>query len=80
VRCPEVVGRDSEFAALIALGDAARAGAGGWVTVVGEAGVGKSRLVAEVAGVARSAGVVALTGRCLAADTLTPYGVVVCAA
>ncbi|HXP19969.1 MAG TPA: AAA family ATPase [Streptosporangiaceae bacterium] len=68
-----VVGRDSEFSALTALVDASRAGAGGWVTVSGEAGVGKSRLVAEVADFAGSAGVAVHAGRCSAADTLTPY-------
>ena len=73
MRCPIVVGRDRELAALTEQVGAARAGAGGWVTVTGEAGVGKSRLVAEAAGLAAAAGMMVLTGRCSPADTLTPY-------
>jgi ABC-type oligopeptide transport system substrate-binding subunit/class 3 adenylate cyclase len=43
-----VVGRVAEFSALQAAVDRLRAGVGGIVTVVGDAGIGKSRLVAEV--------------------------------
>ena len=42
-----MVGRDAELAALIQLGQAVRAGLGRVVVVVGEQGLGKSRLIAE---------------------------------
>jgi len=47
---------------------AAQAGAPGWVNVVGEAGIGKSRLVAEFASSCAAAGVRIVTGRCSAVD------------
>jgi ABC-type oligopeptide transport system substrate-binding subunit/class 3 adenylate cyclase len=43
-----LVGRESEFGALHEALERLRAGVGGIVTIVGEAGLGKSRLVAEV--------------------------------
>ena len=43
-----LVGREAEFGALQAAVDRLEAGVGGIVTLVGEAGIGKSRLVAEV--------------------------------
>jgi DNA-binding SARP family transcriptional activator len=43
-----LVGRDAEARALREAIDRLRAGVGGIVTVIGEAGIGKSRLVAEV--------------------------------
>jgi class 3 adenylate cyclase/tetratricopeptide (TPR) repeat protein len=43
-----LVGRQAEFAALQEALERLRAGMGGIVTIVGEAGIGKSRLVAEV--------------------------------
>ena len=58
-----LVGRDDELDAVRRLVDAARTGAGGAVLVVGEAGIGKSRLLAEAAALARAAGMVVLTGR-----------------
>jgi ABC-type oligopeptide transport system substrate-binding subunit/class 3 adenylate cyclase len=43
-----LVGREAEFRALQQAVDRLQAGVGGIVTIVGEAGIGKSRLVAEV--------------------------------
>jgi class 3 adenylate cyclase len=43
-----LVGRDAEFRALQAAIERLQSGAGGIVTVVGEAGIGKSRLVTEI--------------------------------
>jgi class 3 adenylate cyclase/tetratricopeptide (TPR) repeat protein len=43
-----LVGREAELAALQAAVERLQAGVGGVVTIVGEAGIGKSRLVAEV--------------------------------
>ncbi|WP_345424995.1 AAA family ATPase, partial [Actinomycetospora chlora] len=62
LRCPEVVGRDTERDVLrAALEDAAR-GRGAMVGLVGPAGIGKSRLVTDLVGSAEVATVFA--GRC----------------
>jgi DNA-binding CsgD family transcriptional regulator/tetratricopeptide (TPR) repeat protein len=59
-----LVGRAPELAALRGRLDALRRdGTGGLVVVAGEPGVGKTRLVREVAGSAEEAGVTVLTGR-----------------
>jgi predicted ATPase len=56
VRCPVVVGRDTELESLrIALAEA-EAGRGSVVVLAGEAGVGKSRLLGELAEVMRTRG------------------------
>jgi predicted ATP-dependent serine protease len=47
VVCPIVIGRTTELTALHQLIDQARGGRGRLVLISGEAGVGKSRLVAE---------------------------------
>ncbi|HET6369432.1 MAG TPA: AAA family ATPase [Pseudomonadales bacterium] len=54
------VGRDTERAALLAALDAAAGGGGPVVAMVGEAGVGKSRLVREFARLAREQGALVL--------------------
>jgi predicted ATPase len=64
VSSPVPVGRDAEAAQLRAL-ERAAAGEPATVVVVGEAGVGKSRLVAELLRHAGEFGAVALTGGCL---------------
>jgi DNA-binding CsgD family transcriptional regulator len=73
VRCPVVVGRDVEMAALrtaLAQADAAH---GGVVVLAGEAGVGKSRLLGELAGLARARGGLAVMGRAVASGEATPF-------
>jgi len=60
-----LVGRTAELARLVAALDAALAGAGTTVLVSGEAGIGKTRLVGELAARARTAGATVLTGRCI---------------
>lgn len=52
--CLLLVGREEEFQLLRTLDRAGDAGRGSTFLVIGEAGVGKSRLVREVAGLARS--------------------------
>jgi DNA-binding CsgD family transcriptional regulator len=61
--CPELVGRAAEAAALDDRLAAAVRGSGGVVVLVGEAGTGKSRLVAETTTTARAAGATVLFGR-----------------
>src|SRR5580693_7912096 len=56
VLCPVVVGRQAELAELDAALTAALGGAGRLVFVVGEPGIGKSRLAREVAARARAVG------------------------
>ncbi|HKE98830.1 MAG TPA: AAA family ATPase [Actinomycetes bacterium] len=65
VSSPVLVGRDAEVARLRAALDRAAAGQPTTVVVAGEAGVGKTRLVAELLRHAGEAGAVALTGGCL---------------
>ena len=71
MRCPIVVGRDEELAALAEIfSQAARRGA--CAVVIGEAGVGKTRLVTEAADGARRRGQVVLTGRSTPMDRFSP--------
>jgi len=65
VSCPVLVGRAAEVARLRAALERAAAGEPAVVVVAGEAGVGKTRLVAELLHDAADGGVVALTGGCL---------------
>ena len=58
------VGREREYALLAERLREAMAGSGGAVTVEGEAGVGKTRLVEEFLGYARTRGARVFSGRC----------------
>ena len=71
--CPVLIGRESEEATLTAALAVARGGAGGMVVVTGEAGIGKSRLVGEMATTARTQGVGVLIGRGVPAAASHPY-------
>src|ERR671916_1188262 len=68
MRCPMLVGRDLELGIVCKAVEAACHGAGGTVLVLGEAGVGKSRLVAQVCGFAREAGLTVACGRAVQAQ------------
>ncbi len=71
-----LVGRRAEFRALQEAANSLRAGVGGIVTVVGEAGIGKSRLVAELCRRELGAEGEALQwveGRCLSYGTTIAY-------
>jgi hypothetical protein len=59
VRCPGVIGRVAELAAI----DAVITDRGGVVVVEGEPGIGKSRLAAAAAERARAAGLAVVSGR-----------------
>ena len=66
VSSPRLVGRAEELARLAAALDRAAAGDPAAVLVAGEAGVGKTRLVAEFTSQASDGGVSVLTGGCVA--------------
>jgi ATP/maltotriose-dependent transcriptional regulator MalT len=66
ISSPLFVGRSAELTAIDAVLNRARDGHGSAVLVVGEAGIGKSRLIAEVESRARAAGVAVLAGDCVA--------------
>ncbi|GAA3246104.1 helix-turn-helix transcriptional regulator [Pseudonocardia petroleophila] len=70
----ELVGRRHEVSVLAAALDRAAAGSPTGVLLSGDAGVGKSRLVAEAVARASAAGFAVLTGRCLdTAEAALPY-------
>jgi DNA-binding SARP family transcriptional activator len=67
-------GRDDELRRLLGVYDtAAAAGGGGVVTVVGEPGIGKTRLLQELAASTRRRGALVLSGRCLEGAWVPPY-------
>ncbi len=68
-----LVGRRHEVSALAAALDRARAGHPTGVLLSGDAGVGKSRLVAETVQRARDASFTVLVGRCLDSAASLPY-------
>jgi DNA-binding CsgD family transcriptional regulator len=62
---PVFIGRREEVASVAALMGRAQAGEPAFVLVGGEAGVGKTRLVSELAAQASGAGFLVLTGQCV---------------
>ncbi len=73
VLCPVLVGRDEETGQLQAALVAAGAGRGSTVFLTGEAGIGKSRLVRELARAAGARDLTVLTGRAVATGVPTPF-------
>jgi ABC-type oligopeptide transport system substrate-binding subunit/class 3 adenylate cyclase len=68
-----LVGREAEFGALLEALKRLQAGVGGIVTLVGEAGLGKSRLVAELRKRAVPSSMQWVEGRCLSYGTSIAY-------
>ncbi|MFN8540529.1 MAG: AAA family ATPase [Thermomicrobiales bacterium] len=68
-----LIGRGRELAAILARLAAAGGGAGGAMVLAGEAGMGKSRLVAEVLADAARRGFALLRGSCFEPDRTLPY-------
>jgi DNA-binding CsgD family transcriptional regulator len=68
-----MVGRDGELTRLLGLLDDAAAGRPAHAVVSGDAGVGKTRLVAELASRATSRGFLVLSGRCAELGDSVPY-------
>jgi class 3 adenylate cyclase/tetratricopeptide (TPR) repeat protein len=71
------VGRAAERERLQARVERAAAGRGGLVLVSGEAGVGKTRIVQEVAAIAEQRGMTVLVGHCIDMEAPPPYQPVV---
>ncbi|HWB67059.1 MAG TPA: AAA family ATPase [Mycobacteriales bacterium] len=74
-RSAGLIGRDAESMRLAAAIRAAQDGRSACVLLVGEAGVGKTRLLTETATSARSAGMAVFVGRAAIASP-TPFGVI----
>ena len=72
-RAASVVGRDREVAELSRLLDEARAGQGGAVFLVGEAGIGKTRLATDATDRAAAVGMRVLRGRGSPIGPVVPY-------
>ncbi len=70
---PLFVGREAEWRDLRALWDEARSGKGRLVLVSGEAGIGKSRLVEELAQYVRQRGGRVISGRCYEQERPLPH-------
>ncbi|HVX18115.1 MAG TPA: AAA family ATPase [Acidimicrobiales bacterium] len=71
--CPTLVGRDAEWARLQAALDGVGAGVGAAVALVGEAGIGKSRLAADLGRLASEREIPVLVGRAVDAGAPAPY-------
>jgi class 3 adenylate cyclase/tetratricopeptide (TPR) repeat protein len=69
-----MVGRDVEFGRLADRLTEAIAGRGGLVTIIGEPGIGKTRMLEELAERARQAGAHVLFGRGFESEGSPPYG------
>ena len=73
VVCHTLVGRDPQIAAVRRVLARAREGNGQVALIVGEAGVGKSRLLRAMTEEARAAGFFVLHGACFEAERSIPY-------
>jgi tetratricopeptide (TPR) repeat protein len=67
------VGRDAELRRLTKRLAEAAAGRGGLTTIVGEAGIGKTRILEELSERAQRQGTLVLMGRCFESDWAPPY-------
>jgi tetratricopeptide (TPR) repeat protein/DNA-binding CsgD family transcriptional regulator len=73
VVCPVLIGRNAELTALEGCLEAAARGQGGVVLLSGEAGIGKSRLVAELRRSTEDFDFQLLGGQCFPTDRACPY-------
>ena len=69
-----LIGRSTELATLCTAFDEARWGHGRMVAIVGEAGIGKTRLVAELARTAAEHDTRVLTAQCYESEQILPFG------
>jgi DNA-binding CsgD family transcriptional regulator/tetratricopeptide (TPR) repeat protein len=70
---PRLIGRAAELGLLVNALDRADAGQAGAVLVSGDAGIGKTRLVGELAATARARGFLVLIGQCAELGESIPY-------
>src|SRR5690242_10334126 len=73
VVCPTLIGRDQQIASVRRLLTRTRDGNGSVALIVGEAGVGKSRLLRATIDEARASGFFILQGACFEAERSIPY-------
>ena len=73
ISCPVLIGRATDLATLHQLIDQAKGGSGHMALISGEAGIGKSRLVAEAKTYAAAHNFLLLQGNCFPADLSCPY-------
>lgn len=73
VLCPVMIGRTDVLATLRSLTNRVQNGNGAVALISGEAGIGKSRLVAEVTTYASAQGFLLVQGRCFPTDLSCPY-------
>jgi len=71
--CPKIIGRTPELVALGVLVEQAKGGQGHLALLRGEAGIGKSRLVAETKATAAGLDFLLLQGNCFRSDRFFPY-------
>src|SRR5438552_1955003 len=71
--CPKIIGRTPELVALGVLVEQAKGGQGQIALLRGEAGIGKSRLVAETKALAAGLDFLLLQGNCFRSDRFFPY-------
>src|SRR5436309_10087256 len=70
---PKIIGRTSELATLGLLVERAKGGQGHLALLRGDAGIGKSRLVAEIKALAAGLDFLLLQGNCFRSDRFFPY-------
>jgi tetratricopeptide (TPR) repeat protein/DNA-binding CsgD family transcriptional regulator len=73
ILCPAIIGRTLHLEALSQTLEQARGGVGQTVLISGDAGIGKSRLVAEAKARAVKSGFQILQGNCFESDQALPY-------
>ena len=73
ISCPVLIGRATDLATLHQLIERAKGGKGHVALISGEAGIGKSRLVAEAKTYAAAHNFLLLQGNCFPADFSCPY-------
>jgi DNA-binding CsgD family transcriptional regulator len=71
--CPSLIGRERQLDLLSRLVEQVRARRGHTGLIAGEAGIGKSRLLAELKPTAIAQGLAILQGRCFEPDRVLPY-------
>ena len=78
IASPELIGREAELEAISQAIEQARAGQGRTVLIGGEAGIGKSRVLAAALEMARSRGAIVLQGGCVGlAEGALPFAPIV---